>query len=247
MQKAEKKSSWALGRNIKPKDALNLRVCRDGGEILDTLTRMMLEDCPTLIWQNLHGKRKIQHGKLHTIDIEKKVLIFVPISGTKKFRAFDKKQTIYMRGNEKSILFKSEKIRVEAQRIIIPIPKETRMYELRTHDRKHFGHGSRHNSLIVKQINKTSKKLKEFDFNLYDISEVGACFSFSPKESVYFNVGDTFLVLRLGRVDFECPLNATVIYVRRHEITLQQNRQVRMKMGVSFERLIPHQVVNLLA
>jgi hypothetical protein len=223
--------------------ALNLRVASDPLEILTTINKMYLDRSPVLVWQNVGNMRILRNCFISDVDFANEVIALSPMGGNKSLD-FKKEHTVYIRGNEKSILFKQERARFDGTNVIVDIPPVVRLYEKRVNPRVKLGYFSRHMMHFEKRINQTNNRLKEFFYPVYDLSVAGTSVCFNPKEQVYFNSGETILIHQLGDFKFPSPIEAQLIYIKKIEFFNDGHRQVRMKMGISFKRPIAQDFIR---
>lgn len=222
-------------------NALNLRVSSETLEILNTLNKIYLERTPVTLWQNTGRERIVRIAYIRAIDYSAGKLLFAPLEKGKVFD-FNGNLTVYIRGREKSILFKTKSEKIDTKRVIVNIPTEVRMYEMRAFPRLRFGFGSTENILFEIRVNQTSAKFKEFLYPIFDLSKSGVSMLFNAKESVFFNVGETILIHKIA--DFKVPagMEAKIIYTKKVEFITGGHRQSKMKIGIGLKRHLSDEV-----
>lgn len=225
--------------------SLNLRVSEDELEIVSTLNKMFREKSIVLVWQNIDKSRTICNAKISDIDYSKGILFLSPMTKGTTFE-FSKNYTFYIRGYEKSILFKASNGKMKNDKIVISIPKSVRMYEKRTTPRIKFGHDGNLTALLEKQVNNITKTIKEFEFKVYDISKEGISLIFPPREQIYFSKNDSFQITQIGKLRIESGIEASVVYVKKIEIIRNYNRVIRMKFGAKFKSALDENVISSL-
>jgi len=222
---------------------LNLRVCQDPLEILTALNKMYEERSPVLVWQNTGDKRTTKNCYIRGIDYSSGRLIIMSLDSNRAFE-FSQEFSIYIRGSEKSILFKREQAVIDSKRIVIGIPKEVRMYEKRANPRLVLGWDGGYNTHIEVKLNSTSKHKKEFVFNIFDLSLTGAALYFPLSDRVFFNPNDNILIHKLGSFPYKNPLEARVIYIKKIEFLHMGKRTTKMKMGIHFKHKISQEMLR---
>ncbi len=220
----------------------NLRVTNDVLEIITTLNKMHQDQSPVMVWQNLGERRIIRNAVIAAIDFSAGKIILTPDGATKSFD-FVGPQTVYMRGHEKSILFKRENVKIDKRRIIVDIPKEVRMFEKRINPRIKLGFNSPYLGLIEIKVNSSTELRKEFLFNIYDLSSKGVSFNFNFKDQIYFAEGTEIFISKLGQIPFKKPIEGRVVYLKKVEFISQGNRISKMKMGVAFRSPLGEKVL----
>lgn len=220
---------------------INMRVCYNYGEILDTFTKMYIDSVPTLIWQNIGGKKVISSAQVTDIDYENKRLELTANSA-KSFRSFSKGLTFYLRGTLKSILFKNESVMsCNGRRLVISIPTEVRMYEQRINPRLQLDSFAKLETKLIKNSDDFSRR-KDFVFLLNNISSNGACFKVISTSAKYFYKGDIIKIEKiLGYRNFEINVNGEIVYISKKE---DQRGQAYWIMGVQFTEPLDEKVVS---
>ncbi|HAZ13483.1 MAG: hypothetical protein A2X86_13210 [Bdellovibrionales bacterium GWA2_49_15] len=221
----------------------NLRVTSDSLEIITTLNKMYHDQSPVLVWQNLGERRIIRNAVISAIDFAAGKVILVPNDPHKSFD-FVGPHTVYMRGQEKSILFKRESVRIDKKRILVDIPKEVRMFEKRISHRIKLGFNSPYLGIIEIKINSSSDLRKEFSFNIYDLSAKGLSFNFNFKDQIFFAEGTEIYISKLGQIPFKIPIEGRVVYLKKIEFMSSGARISKMKMGVAFKKAIAEKILQ---
>ncbi|MBI2520352.1 MAG: hypothetical protein HYV97_08035 [Bdellovibrio sp.] len=221
----------------------NLRVTKDSLEIISTLRKMYHDQSPILVWQNLGERRIIRNAIIDHIDLTTGKFVIIRNDPHKRFD-FLVHRAVYIRGHEKSILFKRESVRIEKKCIIIDIPKEVRMFENRISPRVKLGFNSPYLGKLELKINASSDLQKEFVFNLYDISATGICFNFNLKDQIFFTEGTEICIHKLGQIPFKTPIEGRVVYLKKIEFMSSGARITKMKMGVAFKTSISEKIIQ---
>ena len=219
----------------------NLRVTTDSLEIITTLNKMFIDQSRVLVWQNLGERRIVHNAVIGNIDFSAGHVILVPSESHKNFD-FTGPHTVYMRGHEKSILFKRESVKIEKKRILVDIPKEVRMFEKRVNPRVKLWFNSPYLGVIGIKVNSSSELRKEFVFNIFDLSATGVCFNFNFKDQIFFAEGTEIQISKLGQIPFKKPLEGRVVYLKKVEFMSQGVRFSRIKMGVAFKKPVSEKI-----
>lgn len=222
---------------------LNLRVSNDLLEILNALNKMYKDQISVLLWQNVGPRRIIRNANIKVIDYASGKIILIPSESNRTFD-FEGTYTVYMRGPEKSILFKREMVVIEKKRIVFDIPKEVRMFEKRTTPRLRLGFNSAYMAHLEIKINSTSALKKEFSFNVFDISTTGISFNFNAKDQIYFSEVTEILIHRIGKIPFKNPIEGKVVYLKKIEFINQGNRISKIKMGIKLKYAFSEALLN---
>ena len=117
-----------------------LRVEESFEEIMTTLKKMQREKSLVVIWQKPEGNtgdRKVFNSYIKNIDKTKKTLYLVALDDTTEI-SIDENTTIYIRGDERSILFKQSKVTLKKGHLSLLIPTEVRVFERRYTERIDF-------------------------------------------------------------------------------------------------------------
>lgn len=213
----------------------NLKVENNRSEIIATLIRMYREGTPVLVWQNdSEGKKLMRNSVIDAIFPEMGYFVLCPLGDHFDFCSTS---TIYLRGNERSILFKQPKMVLKDNKIVIQIPKQVRMYDKRFSERYHYGLKS---NLGVEIFHAKSSLSPEeiFNVSLFDISEHGASFNISLHEQTYFFQEEIIKIVKMGRKSFPQFLMSKIIYLHRMDNKIGGIHCPSIKMGVKFNRAL---------
>lgn len=212
----------------------NLKIENNHNEIVSTLIRMYRESSPVLIWQNQSSGRKMKNSYIKEIFPEKGLFILAPLPDNTNFN-FNAMTTLYLRGNERSILFKQADIKVLKNIIIVRFPREVRLYENRFHSRFHYGFKSNH-MVEIFHPKSTVNTEEVFTFSMYDISEQGASFNVNLADQRYFFQGDRLKMIRLGQKSFKQYFTGKIVYMVRVDNKINGVHCPSIKMGVQFDQ-----------
>lgn len=212
----------------------NLKIENNSSEIVTTLIRMYRESSPVLVWQNSDEGRVMKNSFIREIYPEKRFFVLTTHPDSSVFN-FCQSTTIYLRGNERSILFKQKDIVVRKNKVIVKFPTEVRLYEKRFHQRFHYGFKSNH-AVEIFHPKSTMDSEEIFNFSLYDISEKGASFNLNLADQRYFFQGDKIKILRLGKKCFKQYFTGKIIYMNRTDYKINGVRCPSIKMGIHFDQ-----------
>lgn len=214
----------------------NLKIENNHSEIVSTLIRMYRESSPVLIWQYQDSGRLMKNSYIKEIFPEKSCFILAPLPDNTNFN-FNAMTTLYLRGNERSILFKQCDIKILKNKIIVRFPKEVRLYENRFHTRFHYGFKSNHMAEVFHP--KSTVDTEEiFKFSIYDISEQGASFNVNLADQRFFFQGDRLNMVKIGEMSFKQYFTGKIVYMVRVDNKINGVHCPMIKMGVQFERLL---------
>ena len=214
----------------------NLKIENNHNEIVSTLIRMYRESSPVLIWQNQGNERLMKNSYIKEIYPEKSRFVLAPLPDNTNFN-FNDMTTLYLRGNERSILFKQSDIKILKDKIFVRFPKEVRLYENRFHSRFHYGFKSNH-TVEVFHPRSTVDTEEIFKFSLYDISEQGASFNVKLSDQRFFFQGDRLNIVKIGHKSFKQFFTGKIVYMVRVDNKINGVHCPSMKMGVHFERAL---------
>ncbi|MBT7611282.1 MAG: hypothetical protein HN576_16095 [Bacteriovoracaceae bacterium] len=215
----------------------NLKIENNRSEIIATLIRMYRETTPVLVWQNnLNGTKLMKNSLIDGIFPELGNFVLTPLPESDVFD-FCNTSTIYIRGNERSILFKEPKIVIYDKKIIVQIPRQVRMYDKRYSERFHFGLKSNYRVEIFHQ-KKSLNEEQIFQVSLFDISDKGASFNLSLLDQKNFNQEEVIKLVRLGNKFFPDYLMGKIIYLHRLDNKIGGIHCPSIKMGVKFDRCL---------
>jgi len=115
------------------------RTTSERSEITTSLIEIHIEESPVLLWQNHNGIRKILKAKIEAIDMANNCLYLLPYSKSdqESFKEIHLEATLYLRGNNKSIVFKHD-ARLSRNKngyLVVKIPEQVKMYEKRKNKR----------------------------------------------------------------------------------------------------------------
>lgn len=212
------------------KDMLNLRVSRSNREITETIKSMYIDASPVMMWQNQNGRRVVSYATIQKIDFENNVIL-MQSNEKNRFEKFSKDFTIYIRGNTRSILFKQQQCRLNANKLAITIPSEVRLYEQRNIPRFNPSSKAEVEVHFEKKVGVGNGSDKNFSAKVINISQQGLCLEFMQHQSKFFYEEDSLKIIQLNNIVFDDKLSAQIVYV-----TKLKSGADRMRMGVKFDQ-----------
>ncbi len=218
---------------------LNLRVCHNSNEIIDTIGRMFADASPVMLWQNHGGKRVVVYATITSVDLKNRVIVFAA-KDKFKFQIFSRQYNIYIRGSERSILFKQATCRFNAGRLAIPLPNEVRLLEKRRHPRLDLSKLKQNLEVFFnKRIGTGVGTQRLFEAHIVNLSNQGMCLEFFQDFGKYFYEGDCLLLSRIHRFNFTPAREATVIYIQKHT-----QRDDRIRLGIKLKEELSDSFLN---
>ena len=218
---------------------INYRTSTLKKEIIDSLINIHIESSPVLIWQNESGKRKVTKAKIEAIDFSSDSIFLTPFSEIEKneFQNFDSRNTIYLRGNNQSIVFKQDKIAIKSSNglLQIVIPEEVKMFEKRGEVRLQSLDQILKLTTHFYLANNDTRTAKPIVGELRDVSLSGMGFFIEKKHAHLFSEKDKLKIERIGNFRFPRAIYGEIVYARIDHETVN-----KIRIGVRFnEKLNP--------
>ena len=210
---------------------LALRSCYDWNEILDVLEEVRSDGSAMCICAKGHSKAARQSIGWEIDHVHGKLKLNESSLGFHFLK--DKEATVYIKGKEKSILFRQKNILSLGETVILDIPEKVNMYDRRGNDRTFFGWNSRH----FTQLSFT-KDYKDYDllFSIFDISPRGLALNISPHEESIFQEGDIIHLHKIGQTNLMIPLKAEVKHLGTLDFIENGIHFKRIKLGLEFTK-----------
>lgn len=216
---------------------------RERAKILQSLERVKADQHPGLIWQAPENAARILcNVRIVDIDVESAEIVLIP-DGTSFPKNFNPNSPFFLRATHRSLLMKSQGT-IEGEALILKLPKELVLSELRQNPRLFYGVGSTHRASIRK-VDRGIISQHSFNLPLYDIGPGGYSVTVSEQESNVFFPGDLVVVDKLGALTFSEPLRSTWKYLL-HMDNLTSHKGRPFKMGLEFEREVPFALLQTL-
>jgi c-di-GMP-binding flagellar brake protein YcgR len=189
--------------------------CSNLSEIVKTLETIQVRAKPVIMWQNIGNEERIVSDSIiHKIDRKNRNLVIVPLDDTKTSYSFEKNITLYMHGEERSIVFKSSDFISSKYKLIVPIPEEVRIIEHRENTRFDMRRSSSRSVLHRKEIGlEGSGNYKNFSINCYDISQTGMALELHAHHLLRYQIGDTFELKSVADILIPGNINGEVLYI----------------------------------
>lgn len=221
-------------------DMLNLRISRNHFEITSTIQSMHSDSSPVMLWQNQNGKRVVTYATIEKIDF-KNNRILLQAKEKNRFESFSRDYTIYIRGEERSILFKQQQCKLNANKIAITIPNEVRLFEQRLVPRFESPQKVTVDAHFDKRIGAGIGSERNFSARVMNISKDGMCLEFIQNLGKYFYEDDTLFLSNINQTSFTPKLEARIIYINKPAAGSD-----RMRMGVRFSSPLTQEQLRLL-
>jgi hypothetical protein len=208
-----------------------LRSCHDWNEIINVLEEVKTDGSAISIWAKGQSSKA---RKTSNWEVDKKAgQIKLNESWLGLHFLKNKEATIYIKGAEKSLLFRQKNILSLGETVILDIPEKVNMYDRREITRTHFGWNSKH----FAQLSFT-KNSKDFDllFSIFDISPSGLALNISPQEESIFKAGDIIHIHKVGQTNLMIPLKAMVKHLGTLDFIEDGIHLKRIKLGLEFEK-----------
>jgi len=221
-------------------DMLNLRVSRNNHEISTTINTMYADSSPVMIWQNQNGKRVVTYATIEKIDF-KNNRILLQSKEKNRFERFSKDYTIYIRGEERSILFKQQDCKLNANKIAVSIPSEVRLFEQRLIPRFETPEKVSVDAHFDKRIGAGVGSERNFSARVMNISKDGMCLEFIQNLGKYFYEDDMLFLSNIDQTSFNPKLEAKIVYINKPAAGTD-----RMRMGLRFIKPLTQDQLRML-
>lgn len=208
-----------------------LRSCHDWNEIIDVLEEIRTDGSAMSIWAKGQASGARQSNDWE-IDPSNRVIKLNESSLGFHFLK-NKEATVYIKGKEKSVLFRQKNILSMGDTVVLDIPEKVSMYDRRGINRKSFGWNSKH----FTQLSFT-KDSKDYDllFSIFDISPSGIALNISPHEESIFEAGDLIHIHKIGQTNLMIPLKAVVRHLGTLDFIEKGIHFKRIKLGLQFDK-----------
>lgn len=221
-------------------DKLNLRVSRNHFEISNTINTMFADNAPVMIWQNQNGNRVVTYATIEKIDFKNKRILF-QAKEKNRFESFSSNYTIYIRGEERSILFKQQDCKLNSNKIAVSIPSEVRLFEQRLVPRFDSPEKISVDAHFDKRIGAGVGSERNFSARVMNISKDGMCLEFIQNLGKYFYDGDLLFLNNIDQTSFNPKLEAKIVYINKPLAGTD-----RMRMGLRFMQALTQEQLRML-
>ncbi len=221
-------------------DMLNLRVSRNSYEINDTINSMYADSSPVMIWQNQNGKRIVTYATIEKIDFQNN-RILLQAKEKNRFEKFSRNYTIYIRGDQRSILFKQQDCKLNANKIAVSIPSEVRLFEQRLVPRFDTPEKKTVDAYFDKKIGAGVGTERNFSGRVINISKEGLCLEFLQNLGKFFYEDDRLFLNNIGQSTFSPKIEARIVYINK-----PKKGADRMRMGLRFSKTMTQEQLRLI-
>jgi hypothetical protein len=222
--------------------APHLRVSTNHDEILRIVKKMQNNGFKITLWQNIEGKRKVMQAIIQQINLKEKTFSLRPF-GPKEF-SFKKNFSIYLHGNEQSLLFKANTDFNSSKLIVVHIPKEVRVLEKRLGPRFILAKKPNH-EVKIKKIHGFKEETKEFNLMGFDLSMKGLSFRLFAHDLTQFAVGNHLFICAVSGFIFQQPVEGQIMYIKAVKISEQTMGTDKVfRVGVKFVNEISRELLN---
>lgn len=218
-----------------------LRISQNLREIARLLKKMQQNGFKVTIWQNIDGKREISTAYIHYINKNDRTLSLKPF-GRKKFR-FDKKMSIYIHGDEQSLLFKTSPSFNSKQMIVFPIPREVRLIEKRFEPRIDIEE-KLSNEIIFDKFQGFKDKPNEFVFMCLDLSSSGLAFRIFSHDLTQFTIGNKLNIKKICNIKFDKNHQGEIVYIKAFPRKEKFGTSNIFRVGVKFGKTLDKQYLD---
>lgn len=219
-------------------DLLHLRVSRNHEEIINTINSMYVDCSPVMLWQNHGKKRVIVYATIDKIEFDRKRIVLLA-NKQHDFKNFKSDITVYIRGENKSILFKQEQCRFNSKQIALLIPSEVRLYEQRHNPRVKMTQDFELNAYFSKRVGSGSGSQKSFAAKVINLSADGACFEYLQSLGKFFYEGDSIVISHFDHLKFEPSLEAKIVYIQKPSYASD-----RLRMGIKLDNQLTQDMMS---
>lgn len=216
---------------------LNLRVSRNRDEIFETIKTMYVDSSLLMLWQNHGNKRVIVYAYIEKIDFSRRRII-LKTHKQGNFLAFKFDSPVYIRGDNKSILFKQERCRFNHDKIALAIPSEVRLYEQRFNPRLSTTQDIALNAYFSKRVGSGSGSQKSFAAKVLNLSTTGVCLEYLQSLGKFFYEGDSILISHFDHLRFDPPIEAQIIYIQKPAYSSD-----RLRMGIKLDKQLSQDIM----
>lgn len=191
------------------------QICEKPAEILKIFDNIMSKTQTIVMWQNIGDQDRVVYDSiLQKIDRKNKNIIIVPLDeGQTKYK-LKKNITLYMHGEERSIVFKTTKFISTKSKIVVQIPNEIRIIENREHARFDLKKSAERSVLHLKEVGlEGSGTFKNFSINCYDLSQTGMGLELHTHHLLRYQIGDSIELKTIADIPIPNKVIGTVKYI----------------------------------
>lgn len=189
-----------------------------------------------LLWQPEGDELKMKHEAfIQKFAEDKGILQLIEVD--EKAFSFKEDQDVYIRFNDRSLLFKANIKKMSNDKIQVLLPRKFRIIENRTQSRSNLLEQAIKARIDLNVRYKTRNS--SFTFDVLDITRDGMGVVFSISKSKYFNVGDEVFISSFGDVDLDTRVRCGVMHVTKTDKSADLVSSREYKMGLKFIDEIP--------
>ncbi len=221
----------------------NLVLEDDLAVIFESLLRTQAEQDFIMMWQvSENGKRTVKNAFLLNIKV-KEMCLHLQASDSHSL-IFDKDLPLYIRCEDRGLLFKGSIININANELEVQLPREARVVELRSKYRNQMSRNPEV-KIVVEKVNDAIVGKTRFDFIANNINESGIGVTFSVSKINSFTIGDKIKVRSIGRLDFKIPFLCEIVHITNGKGKSGMSARL-CKMGLRFCVVIPeHHLLDI--
>jgi len=212
-----------------------LRVETSYNEIVETLHKMYQEKSPVKIWQKPKDNktsRKVFDLTIQKINKRKNTFSLIA-NDQQELMDIDKNTTVYIRGEERSILFKQTKVELSKGSLCLVIPYEVRLYERRYKERIKFSYDEKF-MLKMHKAKKPSHQSETKAYQLIDVSSCGLAIFMTLQESDFFSKGDHIEISKIHEYNLPISKAGKIIYFKKIDTLKNGKKSKFIRVGVKF-------------
>ncbi len=189
--------------------------CSNIAEILKTLEAISVKATPIVMWQNIGKEERIVSDSIiEKIDKKSRNLVIVPLDDKKTKYKFEKNITLYMHGEERSIIFKTTDFISSKSKLIVKFPEEVKLIEHRESQRFDLKRFSSRSVLHRKEVGlEGSGNFKNFSINCYDLSQTGMGLELHTHHLLRYQLGDIIEIRSISDIPVPNNLKGEVVYI----------------------------------
>lgn len=201
-------------------------------EIALTLKQIAEKSDNVLIWQTNKDteSRNIIPAKINSINFEEKSILLKPKEDYQF--DFDNDLTLYFHSEHRSLIFKLGKSTITKNMLIIRIPNEAKLVELRRDNREVYS--GRRPRITYDRLKAYGSETMEYKSELLDLSDDGMAFVLSSINRTQFHEGDIIRLKGIGSKDLVDIREGEIMYIVPLDANTKTSAMV-FRVGVKFK------------
>jgi len=209
--------------------------------IFESLLRTQSNQDFILVWQlETDGRRVVNKAFLKSIKAQHMCLILKSSDG--RSLIFDKDLDLYIRCEDRGLLFKGQIQEINADEVKVVLPRSARILENRANSRAIFDKKTDVKSVIEKVDDAIVGKTR-FDLNVENINAQGLGVIFSISKLNSFSIGDKVKVCSIGRFKYSIPFECEVVHLTSVKEKAEGMTSRLIKMGLRFSVVVPEETI----